>query len=246
MNTDDQSPVPPGSPQWWLNQPVRDHKRGARGRPSVSFDKIIATALEIIDSAGSQAFNMRMLADSLGSGTATLYRHFQSKDEIFAYAADRFLGGLLNDEQNYADMGWQDACALSMSRYYQQLTAHPNIVPLLATQIPLGPNGLELRERVLMMFLKAGFTPTLAASAYTTIAHYVVGFAGQLSPAGQHSHNTSTELGDFFHQLDPGKYPATVKIAPHLTDISITDEFHFGLKLIIAGLGRALKGGKAG
>ncbi len=246
MNINEQNPMPPGSPQWWRNQPVREQKAGARGRPSLSFDKIIATALEVLESVGFQAFNMRMLADSLGSGTATLYRHFQSKDEIFAYAADRFLGGLLSDETDYAGLAWQDACALSMSRFYQQLSAHPNIVPLLATQIPLGPNGLELRERVLGMFLKAGFTPPLAASAYTTIAHYVVGFAGQLSPAGQHSHNASAELGDFFEQLAPSKYPATVQIAPHLSDISITDEFHFGLKLIIVGLDHALQASKAG
>ncbi|NWD67004.1 TetR/AcrR family transcriptional regulator [Pseudomonas gingeri] len=246
MNTYDQNPLPPGSPQWWLNQPVREQKTGARGRPSISFDRIIATALEIVESVGFQAFNMRMLADSLGSGTATLYRHFQSKDEIFAYAADRFLGGLLNDEQDAADLGWQDACALSMSRFYQKLNAHPNIVPLLATQIPLGPNGLELRERVLAMFLKAGFTPPLAASAYTTMAHYVIGFAGQLNPAGQHSHNASAELRGFFQQLESSKYPATVKIAPHLSNISINDEFDFGLKLIIVGLDHALQASKTG
>lgn len=86
------------------------------------------------------------------------------------------------------------------------------------------------------MFLTAGFTPGLAASAYTTIAHYVLGFASQLSAGGRISQDTSQQLGQFFDRLDPALYPSTVRIAPQLSNISIDDEFTFGMKLIIHGL----------
>jgi len=240
MSPDNHASPVPGSPQWWLKQAPREQKSGVRGRPSLSFDKIISTALETVEEVGSQAFNMRMLADRLESGTATLYRHFESKDEIFAFVADRFLGELLTDEPDYLHMTWQEACAFSTSRFYNSLAAHPNIVPLLVAQIPIGPNGLELRERLLAMLIGAGFSPQLAASAYTTIAHYVLGFAGQLSPAAHTDVSASNESGAFFRRLDASKFPTTVKIAPHLSSSSISDEFHFGLKLIIAGLERSL------
>ncbi|NVL31978.1 helix-turn-helix transcriptional regulator [Pseudomonas syringae pv. actinidiae] len=58
----------------------------------MSVERIIATALETVDEVGAQAFNMRMLAERLGSGTATLYRHFASKDEILIYVVDSVLG----------------------------------------------------------------------------------------------------------------------------------------------------------
>ncbi|MBE8591551.1 TetR/AcrR family transcriptional regulator [Pseudomonas sp. MAFF 301449] len=223
-----------------MKQATRQQKTGARGRPSLPFDKIISTALETVEEVGHQVFNMRMLADRLESGTATLYRHFESKDEIFAFVADRFLGELLTDEPDYSHLTWQEACAFSTSRFYKLLSAHPNIVPLLVAQIPIGPNGLELRERLLAMFINAGFSFQLAASAYTTIAHYVLGFAGQLNPIGQNPQSADDELGEFFQLLDPSKFPVTIKIAPHLANSSINDEFHFGLKLIISGLEHTL------
>ncbi|MFK0108449.1 helix-turn-helix domain-containing protein [Streptomyces sp. NPDC091217] len=55
-----------------MNQLVR---RPA-GRPPVPPDRIIAMALRIVDEEGTEALSMRALAERLGSGTATLYRHF--------------------------------------------------------------------------------------------------------------------------------------------------------------------------
>ena len=59
-------------------------------------------ALEIVDEVGTDAFSMRLLADRLGSGTATLYRHLAGKDELMAYVVDRILGEV--DVETDADM----------------------------------------------------------------------------------------------------------------------------------------------
>ncbi|MDX3584954.1 TetR family transcriptional regulator [Streptomyces europaeiscabiei] len=57
-------------------------------------DRITGTALKLIDEVGAQALTLRMLADAdaLDSGTATLYRHFNNRDELLALVADRILG----------------------------------------------------------------------------------------------------------------------------------------------------------
>jgi AcrR family transcriptional regulator len=60
-----------------------------RGRPPLDVGRIITVAPKIVDEVGVQAFSLRMLADALESGTATLYRHFASKDELMAYVVDR-------------------------------------------------------------------------------------------------------------------------------------------------------------
>lgn len=235
MNTTDQIQPVPGSPRWWAAQEERRAKPNGRGRPSLSFDKIIATALELVEEIGYQAFNMRTLADRLESGTATLYRHFTCKDEILVYVSDKFLGRLLA-ENNYDGLSWSEACTLATTRFYQQLRSHPNVVPIILGQVPLGPNALAIRERLLAMLLSAGFEPNMAASAYATIAHYVLGFASQFSSDIQSVPGASSELAGLFSKLDSTKYPATIRTASHLAPISIDDEFHFGLKLIIHGL----------
>lgn len=231
------SNFPVGSPQWWASRPQRVERSGQRGRPSLSIDKIIATALDAVDEVGPQAFNMRMLAERLASGTATLYRHFASKDEILAYVVDHVLGELNMDERDMPKMTWQQAVVLGAVGLHGLLAAHPNVVPLLASQIPLGPNGLKMRERGLSLLLANGFSPELAARAYVTIGHYVLGFAiQQHASAAVENDQARVELGQFFKKLDAKTYPATMKVAKPLASLSSQEEFHFGLKLIIDGL----------
>ena len=52
---------------------------------------------------------MRLLANRLGSGTATLYRHLASKDELMAYVVDRILGevAIETDGGTLNDTTWQ-------------------------------------------------------------------------------------------------------------------------------------------
>ena len=49
-------------------------------------------ALELVDEHGADALSMRSLAQRLGSGTATLYRHFANRAELVAMVVDRMLG----------------------------------------------------------------------------------------------------------------------------------------------------------
>ncbi|EPM92544.1 transcriptional repressor TetR, partial [Pseudomonas syringae pv. actinidiae ICMP 18804] len=44
----------PGSPRWWMSRAPRVEKSAGRGRPSLSVERIIATALETVDEVGAQ------------------------------------------------------------------------------------------------------------------------------------------------------------------------------------------------
>jgi AcrR family transcriptional regulator len=211
-------------------------KNGGPGRPSISFDKIIATALQTVDDVGPDAFSMRMLADRLRSGTATLYRHVASKAEILAYVVDRVLGELTADDGDASRQTWQQACVRIAEELYRVLNAHSKLIPLLVSQVPIGPNGLTARERGIAAFLTKGFPPELAARAYTTMAHYVVGFAIQQHAAGVAAPRESANLRRFYRKLDAKVYPATIKVAEYLPGACVDDEFHFGLKMVIDGL----------
>ena len=231
----------PGSPQWWVNRSQRIEKNSGPGRPSISFDKIIATALETVDDVGPEAFSMRMLAGRLRSGTATLYRHVTSKAEILAYVVDGVLGELTADDGDGSRQTWQQVCVRIAEELYRVLNAHPKLIPLLVSQVPIGPNGLMVRERRIAAFLSKGFPPELAARAYTTIAHYAVGFAIQQHAASAPKSRESADLLSFYRKLDAKGYPATIKVAEYLSGASVDDEFHFGLKMVIDGLDLALR-----
>lgn len=232
----------PGSRAWWSSRPASPVYR--RGRPPRSLERIVSVALEIIDEVGIDAFSMRLLADRLGSGTATLYRHLASKDELMAYVVDRIFGEVAIGTGGDAltDTTWQHATARAASTFYEVLKNHPNALPLLVAQVPVGPNALIHRERSLAVLLTYGFPLDLAARAYTAVAHYVVGFALQQHAPGAPLPGDAARLREFYRALDVEIYPVTAAAADDLTSVPLDDEFRFGLQLLLDGIEHLQKG----
>ena len=186
---------------------------------------------------------MRLLADRLGSGTATLYRHLASKDELMVYVVDRILGevDIETDADTLSTTTWQEATARGASASYEVLKSHPNALPLLVSQVPVGPNALANRERSVAVLLTCGFPLDLAARAYTAVAHYVVGFALQQHDPGPPQREEAAKLRDFYRALDANTYPATVAAADELTSVPLDEEFRFGVQLVLDGIELARK-----
>jgi AcrR family transcriptional regulator len=205
----------------------------SRGRPAVPLDRILAAAVELVDELGAGALSMRSLAQRLGSGTATLYRHFANRSELVAMMVDRMLGEVDLDTETVAALPWQQACTSFAQHMFDALGRHGNVAPLLIGHVPMGPNALAHRELILSVLLDNGFPPVVAAHAYATLARYVLGFGIQLS--GSATAEQDAELAAAFRELDPSRFPATVAVADYLP-VPLEEEFAYGLRLIVAGL----------
>jgi len=223
---------------WWSSRPPAPLR--PRGRPRRSLERIVGVALEIVDEIGTDAFSMRLLADRLGSGTATLYRHLAGKDELMFHVVDRILGEVDIDigADALGSTTWQQATARRAGALYEVLKNHPNALPLLVSEVPVGPNALINRERSMAVLLACGFPLDLAARAYTAVAHYVVGFALQQHAPGAPQPKDAARLRDFYRALDAKTYPATVAAADELTSVPLDEEFRFGLQLVLDGIER--------
>ncbi|MFJ9626929.1 TetR/AcrR family transcriptional regulator [Streptomyces sp. NPDC101175] len=233
----------PGTPQWWAARQDRAAPPPRRGRPARSPEPIVDAAVLLVDEVGADAFGMRLLAERLGTGTATLYRHFTGKEEIAVLVVDRLFAAVAAIGATGVESGearrpetWQDAAREICGRFLRALADHPNVLPLLVSQVPVGPNALLVRERAVATLVGFGFPPRLAARAYTTLAHYVIGFAVQQYAPGSPGPAESAALGDYFRALDPEVYPCTVAAADALTSVSVEDEFMEGLRFVLAGI----------
>ncbi|OBK07664.1 TetR/AcrR family transcriptional regulator C-terminal domain-containing protein [Mycobacterium sp. 1245852.3] len=198
-------------------------------------ERIVAAALELVDEHGADGLSMRTLAQRLGSGTATLYRHFANRSELVAVIVDRMLGEADLDAEALTALPWQQACTSFAQRMFDALSRHGNVASLLIGHVPMGPNALARRERILSILLDNGFPPVVAAHAYATLSRYVLGFAIQRSRSA--AADDDAELTAAFHTLDPARYPATVAVADELP-VPLEEEFAYGLRLIVAGLER--------
>src|ERR1051325_9166726 len=120
--------------------------RRSPGRPPIPLDRILATALQIVDEEGADALSMRTLAQRLGSGTATLYRHFDSRAALISQVVDRMFGEVELDAAELVATGWRQACWTVAHTMFDVLGRHKNVAPVLAERIPVGPNAMAQRE----------------------------------------------------------------------------------------------------
>lgn len=212
--------------------------RRSPGRPPVPFDRIVATALQLVDDEGVDALSMRSLAQRLNSRTATLYRHFAGRVDLVARVVDEVFGAIELDVTRLSAMSRPEMCKTLAHSMFDALCQHENVTPLLAADVPIGPNALAARERMIALLLDNGFPPSLAARSYATLARYVLGFAIQRNSSQED--RDDAKLAAVFHDLDPGQFPATLAVADHLP-VRWEVEFAFGLELIVDGLSQALQ-----
>ena len=196
-------------------------------------------AAQVIDEEGVLAFNMRELADRLDTSTATLYRHVTGKEELEVYVVERILGevqGPYNSDEG-TPRTWREAMRRFAFQFRSVLSRHPNVLPLLAAQLPLGPNALAIRERIVAMLAEFGFSEQLAARAYNTLTQYVLGSA--VVQPGSPVPDEAAAIGDYYRTLDPEAFPHIVSAADALTAMRLEDGFLAGLEIVLDGIDRA-------
>jgi AcrR family transcriptional regulator len=131
----------------------------AGSRPAMSTDRIMAAAVQIVDTEGCHALTMRRLGQALDRKVMTLYRYVPSKDALL----DGVVGRVLTDlAVNPAAANWrQELRDLATSFRGPPHSPNPHAVPLLVTR-PLGqqpPVTLRPLEDFLELLIRAGFTP---------------------------------------------------------------------------------------
>jgi AcrR family transcriptional regulator len=209
--------------------------RRSPGRPPVQKDRIIDAALRIVDAEGADELSMRLLAQRLNSGTATLYRHFANRGEVVAHVVDRVFGEATFDVEQLRTMTWQEACRTVARGMFDALRRHRNVASLLVEHAPRGPNAMAQRELLINILLENQFAPQLAARCYATLARYVLGFAIQTTETNASNDTDDVSFASAFDHSDPERFPAIATVAEHLP-VALDDEFTFGLDMIMAGL----------
>src|SRR3954468_11356615 len=227
----------PGSPAWWSVRAMPPPQRG-RGRPPRSFENIVSVAADLVDELGVDGVNMRLLAERLETGTATLYRHVTGKDELMVYVLDSRMGEIVAaDDASTARPGtWREALERIAFAYRRFLSAHPNVLPLLVGRLPIGPHALTIRERSLAALTERGFSQELAARAFTTLLQYVVGSA--VTQAGSPAPDEAAAIRDYYRSLDAAAYPHVAAAADALTHTPSEAGFAEGLDIVLDGIDR--------
>ncbi|MEV6314880.1 TetR/AcrR family transcriptional regulator [Streptomyces sp. NPDC051776] len=151
-------------------------------KPLLSRDRIVETALALIDAEGLDAVSTRRLAAELGVSGPSLYNHFKVKDEILDAVADTVVGQVdlsMFDAASRTRAGadWRTALLTWARSYRAALAAHPNIVPFLARGPGRRPAGLRMADAVFGAMVGAGWPPAQATRIGALMRYFVAGSA---------------------------------------------------------------------
>ncbi|MGW2822992.1 TetR/AcrR family transcriptional regulator [Streptomyces sp. NPDC001443] len=154
-------------------------------RDTLTADRIVRAAIELLDDEGLDGLNMRSLAKRLGSAATAVYWHIKTKDDLV-----RLAGDAIWHEVELPDLGttdWRTAAAAHAAGMHAMLTRHPWLVQAFGSHLLHGPGQARNNDLGLAVYEKAGFASDDADRAAATVFTFVLGSA--LGPAAQVSLN---------------------------------------------------------
>ncbi len=143
------------------------------GEPPLSLDRIVATAVELLDAQGVDGLTMRRLADRLGSGVMSLYWHVDSKEDVFDLALDSVLE-YRGPPQASEPQDWREEVVGVLEDWRASMLRHPWSASLLPRRA-LGPNILGRLELLSKTLSGAGVADADLNVAIWSIWNLVLG-----------------------------------------------------------------------
>jgi AcrR family transcriptional regulator len=214
----------------------------AKPRAPLSRERVLRAAIVVADSGGIESLTMRRVGQELGVEAMSLYNHVANKDDIIDGIVDLVFSEIALPADR-AD--WKSAMRQRGISVREALLRHPWATSLMQSRTRPGPATLRHHDSVLGALREAGFTVALAAHAFSVMDGYIYGFAMQQINLPLHTPEEVAEVGKkILQQLPAADYP-------HLAEMIIdhamkpgydySDEFEFGLDLILDGLQRLVE-----
>jgi AcrR family transcriptional regulator len=136
-------------------------------------ERIVTTALALIEKKGLEAFSTRRLASRLGLQVMSLYHYFPSREALLDAAVDRMIAEV--PLPDVAQVEWREGL-LGLARDYRAMGhRHLRAIPLLAQRCPAFPAMQRFLDTLSGLLLKAGLKPLVASDWLVIQRDYVIG-----------------------------------------------------------------------
>jgi len=189
--------------------------------------RIVELALDVIDTEGLPALNMRRLAAAAGVKPMSLYHHFPNKDAILGAVAESIAAAALGDSRS--DGTWRERTHLLFVGLHELVQAHPRALPLITTGVLRTPSGRRWMEELMGVLLQGGFTPDAAAQVYHLLGAFTIGLGyAQLLSLEVPAETVVGELTG--HWAD---YPNLLRVGLQLAIWDQPPDFAIGLDVLL-------------
>ena len=223
----------------------RASDRGRYGR--LSRERVLATALELVDREGLSALSMRRLGAELGVEAMALYRYAEGKDALLDGLVEAMhleLHARLDADRPDADGtgaagtkaadtradatdadDWRAGLHRFARTLYDVCLDHPHAVPLLTTRLLAVPMArrplpvLRSHERVLALLEKAGLEESTTAAAFEAVLGWLLGYVSvELRPMVDNPDEPDPAFRLGLHRLPSQELPTLRRLAPAVAE----------------------------
>jgi AcrR family transcriptional regulator len=200
-------------------------------------ERILVTALALIDAEGLAQLSMRRLAAELGVEAMSLYNHVPSKAALLEGVAELILTEIELPGPEVTD--WRERLRGGARSLRRAALAHPDAVMLLLAQPLQSPQALHPIELALQTLRSAGFGDQATVYAFHTLIGFVFGQVLQ-ELHGPFAHPDGDAPPGLTKALEPEQFPAVCALGELAAGRDLEAEFEFGLTAVLDGLAAAL------
>lgn len=228
--------VPPASPH---TAPVPSHDTAqatarAAAREPLSRERIIESALRIIDDEGVEALSMRRIAAALGVQAMSLYNHVGGKADVLDGVTE-YITTDMHITRHSRD-SWEDGIRSVAHAFRRASLRHPRAGELVLTRQLNSPGVLPTIDCSLKVLLEHGFEEANAVHALRLLVAFQVGSLMREFHSPAFRGEDESAVREREELLAGSGFAAVARLAPKLAVIDHDAEFAFGLERLIDAL----------
>jgi AcrR family transcriptional regulator len=206
-------------------------------RKPLSRERILASALELVDEQGIDALSMRKLGQSLGYEAMSLYNHVANKDDLL----DGILDLVLAEMEPPDPAGGLPAIRAAALSAHEALKRHSWAANMLMSPGRIRPARIQYMEALLASLRGAGLSAETTYHAYHVLDAHIIGFSLWASTHGKMPEHIEDARAWFEEMIPVATFPYLhehglqhLDEGPH-HDVSA---FEYGLDLLLESLER--------
>jgi AcrR family transcriptional regulator len=206
-----------------------------RPRAGLTRDRVLATALDIVDRDGIDALSMRRLGRELGVEAMSLYSYVDNKQDLIEGVVEQVFREMPIIVEG--DGPWQDRLREQAATFRRVLLAHPHAITLVAGRPLVTDRTRAYVESALCELQRYGLDLTTADLVLGLIASFVIGHVSE--QVGEESRTAAGYVTVEPEGSDAVRFPNVTAL---MKDVALdrNREFAFGLDVLIAGIASLL------
>ncbi|QNP74900.1 TetR/AcrR family transcriptional regulator [Streptomyces roseirectus] len=222
--------------------------RSERRNQVLSRERIIETAIELLDAGGEAAMTTRALTERLSTGSGAIYYRVGSRDDLLDAATETLVTAALATDSVVVPSSPEEEIRTVALALFDAITEHPWLATRLTRHVvrkPFGTVTVGIFERIGRQVGALGVPRASWFDAASTLVHYILGAVSQNTrtegdtPDGSHDRDAFLDAtAEAWQDLDAEDHPFMRAVVSQIHAHDDREQFLTGIAVITDGLTR--------